>query len=137
MRHFLHLFPALLLMAALGVACTESFEDRCQREAREFTKKQCPRLIDKEACIVMDSMTFNRTPLGFTYHYHVQGQLDSRELLTDEKLEQFKEDLLANVRQDISLKPYKEKGFTFTYRYLSGSTGHLFTEAVIGPDDYR
>ena len=137
MRHFLHLFPALLLMAALGVACTESFEHRCQREAREFTEKQCPRLIDKEACIVMDSMTFGTAPLGFTYYYHVQGKLDNPDLLSEETLLNFRENLLANVRQDISLKPYKEKGFTFTYRYLSGSTGHLFTEAVIGPEDYR
>ncbi len=133
----LPLFPALLLTAVLCAACTERFEHRCQREAREYTEKQCPRLIDKEACIVMDSMTFGTAPLGFTYHYHVQGQLDNRELLTDEMLENFRQDLLSSVRQDISLKAYKEKGFTFTYRYLSASTGEVFTEAIITPEDYR
>ena len=57
--------------------------------------------------------------------------------LTDEMLENFRQDLLSSVRQDISLKAYKEKGFTFTYRYLSASTGEVFTEAIITPEDYR
>ena len=133
------LIPPLFLLGAATfvVACTERFEDRCRREAKEYTEKQCPRLIDKDACIIMDSMTFATEPIGFTYHYHVQGQLDNPELLTPETMENFRENLLNNVRKDISLKTYKEKGFTFTYRYLSASTGDVFTESVITPEDYK
>ena len=116
------------------VACTESFEDRCRREAREFTEKQCPRAVDK--FILLDSMTFTEDPVGFAYHYRVSGELDNPDLLTDAQMEQFRQQLLKNVRTDISLKQYKEKGFTFGYYYTSASTGKPFTQAVFGPEDY-
>ena len=46
----------LMAGAMLLTACQESLEDRCAREAKEFTEKNCPRAVDKE--IVLDSMTF-------------------------------------------------------------------------------
>ena len=117
------------------VSCTESFGERCRREAREYTERQCPRLIDKY--IVMDSMTYEDEPQGFTYHQTVQGELDNDSLLTPEALSTFQEELLARIRKDISLRRYKERGFTFTYRYTSASTGKLFTEVSFGPEEYR
>ncbi len=115
-------------------SCTESFEDRCRREAREYTERQCPRLVDK--CIVMDSMTYEDEPQGFTYHQTVQGELDDKELLTPDALSAFQEELLNRIRKDISLRRYKDRGFTFTYRYTSASTGDIFTEVSFGPEDY-
>ena len=117
------------------VACTESFEERCRREAREYTERQCPRLIDQY--IVMDSMTYEDEPQGFTYHQTVQGELDNDSLLTPEAISTFQEELLARIRKDINLRRYKERGFTFTYRYTSASTGKLFTEVSFGPEEYR
>ena len=117
------------------VACTESFEDRCRREAREYTERQCPRLIDQY--IIMDSMTYEDEPQGFTYHQTVQGELDNDSLLTPEAISTFQEELLARIRKDINLRRYKERGFTFTYRYTSASTGKLFTEVSFGPEEYR
>ena len=76
------------------VACTESFEERCRREAREYTERQCPRLIDQY--IVMDSMTYEDEPQGFTYHQTVQGELDNDSLLTPEAISTFQEELLDN-----------------------------------------
>lgn len=128
-------YSLFLLFSALAVmGCTESFEDRCRREAREFTERQCPRLVDKY--IIIDSMTYVAEPAGFTYHYRVQGELDNPEILTEEALNVFTSSLLDQVRKDISLKPYKERGFHFTYRYISSATGKLFTEAEFGPEDY-
>ena len=116
------------------IACTESFGERCRREAREYTERQCPRLIDQY--IVMDSMTYEDEPQGFTYHQTVQGELDNDSLLTPEAISTFQEELLARIRKDISLRRYKDRGFTFTYRYTSASTGKLFTEVSFGPEDY-
>ena len=42
----------------LLTACQESLEDRCEREAKEYTKKHCPALIAEN--IVMDEMTFEK-----------------------------------------------------------------------------
>ena len=111
--HLSRLLPLLLAVCVLS-ACTESFSDRCRREASEYTKRQCPRLVDKY--IVLDSMTYTESPAGFIYHYRVQGELDNTELLTDDALSEFTESLGKSLREDISLKTYKERGLHFTYR---------------------
>ncbi len=87
--------------------------------------------------MTMDSMTFVSDPVGFNYCYTIDGDLDNPELLTEEVLTTFHEELLTNLRQDISLKRYKERDFTFTYTYFSRSTGEKVTEAVITPDMYK
>ena len=125
----------LLLLVGLLTACTESFSDRCRREASEFTQRQCPRLVDKY--IILDSMTYSEAPAGFIYHYRVQGELDNPELLTADALSEFTASLGKSLREDISLKTYKERGLRFTYRYTSTRTGKLFTEASFGPEDYQ
>ena len=127
------------LMGLIGlislISCTESFEDRCRREAREYTARQCPRLVD--TYIVLDSMVFDESPIGFSYYYTVQGDLDNPDLLTDELMAEFKEAVLASLRKDISLKNFKERGFVFSYHYFSASTGELFTEVSFKPEEYR
>ena len=47
------------------IACQESLEDRCAREAKEFTSaKNCPSKIEKN--INIDSLTFEReTRIGY------------------------------------------------------------------------
>ncbi len=117
------------------VACTESFEDRCRREAREFTERMCPRAMTPG--MVMDSMVFVSDPIGFNYFYTLDGALDDSELLTQEVLSTFHDELLKNLREDISLKKYKERDFTFTYTYYSQSTGEVLTEAAFGPEEYH
>ena len=124
-----------IFIALLAVGCTESFEDRCRREAREYTERMCPRAMTPG--MVMDSMTFVGDPVGFNYFYTLDGDLDNPEVLTEEVLTTFQEELLRNLRQDISLKRYKERDFTFTYTYFSRSTGEKVTEAVISPDMYK
>ena len=123
-----------ILIFFLFTACTESFSDRCRREAREFTERQCPRLIAN--FIVLDSMTYAEEPQGFTYHYRLQGEWDDPELLTPDILEEFVQNVGKSLREDITLKTYKERGLHFTYRYVSASTGQLYTEATFGPEDY-
>ena len=85
----------------------------------------------------MDSMVFVDDPIGFTYYYTLDGALDDPELLTEEVLDAFHDELLLNLRQDINLKRYKERDFTFAYKYYSRSTGELLTEATIPPEDYK
>lgn len=130
-----YLFPIIAIGILFLSACTESFEDRCRREAREFTQKQCPRLVEEH--IIMDSMTYVESPQGFIYHYRVTGALDNPELLTADALEPIVENMRQHLRQDLSLRAYKERGLTFTYRYLSTSTGEPFVNATFGPEDYQ
>ncbi|MCR5180452.1 MAG: hypothetical protein K6C30_04465, partial [Bacteroidaceae bacterium] len=119
-RHILLIGASALLL--LG-ACTESFSDRCRREAQEYTERECPRLEGTN--VIMDSMTYASEPEGFTYHYRLTGELDDSTMYTEELLQQFEEQMRTSLRQNISLRPYKERGFTFTYRYSSDRTGSL------------
>ena len=82
-------------------------------------------------------MVFDEDPIGFSYYYTVQGELDNPELLTDELMATYKETILASLRNDISLRTFKERGFVFSYRYFSASTGELFTEASFTPEEYK
>lgn len=125
----------LLIVALTAVSCTESFEDRCRREAKEYSERECPRMVD--TFIRMDSMTFESEPAGLVYYYSVIGDLDNAELLTPDVVEDFRTRLLESIRNDINMKRYKDKGFQFTYRYRSDSTGKPFVEATFGPEDYK
>ena len=60
---------ALFLMA-----CQESLEDRCAREAQEFTRKNCPSKLDKN--INIDSLTFERATHTLHYYYTLTGIAD-------------------------------------------------------------
>jgi hypothetical protein len=130
-----YLYPIISIGILFLMACTESFEDRCRREAREFTEKQCPRLVEEH--IILDSMTYVEAPQGFIYHYRVTGELDNPELLTADALEPIIENMRQNLRQNLSLRAYKERGLSFTYRYLSDTTGEPFVDTTFGPEDYR
>lgn len=125
----------LLSLCAL-VACSESFEERCRREAREFTSKQCPRQLDE--CTTLDSMVFVDEPVGFAYYYRASNQLDADSIYADaERLEEFRDNLVQGIRSDIGLRQCKERGFTFTYIYTSASTGRLLMQHTVVPADYR
>jgi hypothetical protein len=123
-----------MMLVFAGSSCTESFSDRCRREAEEFTARQCPRLLSET--IILDSMVYVDEPQGFIYYHTVQGELDNDSLLTPERLADFRETLLQSIRKDLGLKRYKEHNFTFTYHYISASKGTTFTEASFGPDEY-
>ena len=125
---------SLFILLAVASSCTESFGDRCRREAEEFTARQCPRLLSE--FIVLDSMVYVDEPQGFGYYHTVRGELDNDSLLTSESMANFKEVLLQEIRKDLGLKRYKEHGFTFTYHYISASKGTTFTEASFGPEEY-
>ena len=60
----------VLLLAVLltFTACQESKRDRIEREAREFTEKNCPR-AEFEDLIILDSLVFhNDGSNNFTYY---------------------------------------------------------------------
>jgi len=122
------------VVLALG-SCTESFSDRCRREAKEYTERECPRL--EHQFVILDSMTYEDAPEGFTYHYRLTGDFDDTNILTPEVLHDFSEEIRLGLRQNIKLKAYKERGFTFTYRYLSDRNDSLLLEASFGPEDYN
>ena len=106
----------LLVTVVLGLtACHEDMAKRASREAQEFTKKSCP--MQMSDAIIMDSMTFDQATETVIYHYTLTGALDTT--ITDEMKKQTQEMMLDGVRNETSLKPYKDAGFGFRYVFRS------------------
>lgn len=123
----------MILTGMLFVACQESLEDRCQREAKEFTQRACPRHIDTE--IVLDSMTFDKENHTIGYCYTLQGSLDDPMRVDKTK---FSEALLLEVKNSTNIKLYKDAGYSFRYTYYSEkNSGTKLFEATFRDKDYR
>ena len=123
----------LMAGAMLLTSCQESLEDRCVREAKEFTEKNCPRAVDKE--IVLDSMTFEKATHTISYLYTLNGTLDDPQRIDSTH---FRELLLMEVKNSTNLKLYKDEGYAFRYAYYSQkNNGTKLFEATFRESDYR
>lgn len=123
---------ALLAVAALAAACQESLEDRCAREARQYTEKKCPARID--ATTTVDSFVFERATHTIHYYYTLSGAADNKEAI---EAASPREKLLQAVRNSTTDMDYKEAGYNFTYTYHSQADPSLtLFEATFTPKDY-
>ena len=123
----------LLLAAVLLTACQESLEDCCAREAKEFTKKQCPLKVAES--VVMDSMTFDKATHTISYIYSLDGVLDNADMLSKNNPRQL---LLGDLKNSTNLKLYKEAGYSFRYVYYSvKQKGTKLYEATFHESDYN
>ena len=107
-----------LIFAILTVvlaACQESLEDRCDREAKEYTKKNCPVKLDNYT--TLDSLTFERATHTLHYYYRLTGFADNRPgILTEvDAVDALKQEL----KNTTALRVYKENKYRFAYTYHS------------------
>ena len=132
-----HLYPALLAAAMLIItSCHRSGRDeQIAREAREFTEKQCPKMVDEG--LRMDSTTFDSRTRAYTYNYTALDNLDNPAIYTDQLKTQFRERLLSELRNSIGMKTYKEAGITIIYRYVSATTGNTLLEYQFTKEEYQ
>ena len=126
-----------LAIATIGMllltACQESLEERCEREAREYTEKKCPALIVEN--VTIDSMTFNKSSHTMTYYYTLDGVLDNAEAL---KKHDLRDILLKELKNSTQAQLYKEAGYNFRYVYFSTQKkGTKLFEATFHEKDYQ
>lgn len=114
------------------VACQESLEDRCAREAVEYTKKNCPAKIDNNT--TLDSLTFDRKTHTLHYYYKLTGFADQDGVL--EKVDAVT--VLKNeLKNSTSLRVYKENKYRFAYTYHSEKDPNkVMLEVVFTDKDY-
>ncbi|MBR5325000.1 MAG: hypothetical protein IKU49_00750 [Prevotella sp.] len=89
-------------------------EDRCAREAQEFTKKNCPVKLDNTTTI--DSMTFERATHTIHYYYRLTGVADNESTL--QKIDAVGM-LKSELKNATSLRVYKENKYRFAYTFHS------------------
>lgn len=115
------------------VACQESLEDRCAREAKEYTAKHCPVQVAPD--IIFDSMFFDKTSHLISYAYTVKGVLDDADIIQRNAP---REHLLMEVKNSTHLQLYKEAGYSFRYIYYSAQKrGTQLFSATFHKSDYQ
>lgn len=130
---------ALLSMIALLLlltACQESKRDRIEREAREFTEKNCPR-AEFDDLIVLDSLVFhNDGSNNFTYYYSIHG--DSTAIAEmHAKYDELYTALLTAVRNSVDLRHIKAEGLNIIYAYYNPESGEEIAAFTFYPEDYN
>lgn len=120
----------LLLAAFFFVSCQESLEDRCARELKQYTKKNCPAPVDEFT--TQDSVTYEADTRTIHYYYTLSGLADDKS-----KLGNARQILIDQLQNTTDLKAYKDKGFNFAYTYRSKSTGDILIEHRLTKEDYK
>ena len=122
-------FAAVLLLSA----CQESLEQRCAREAMEYSKKNCPAPIAKG--VTIDSMSFDVATHTLIYSYTLEGVIDDTATIRKNNP---REQMLQQLKNATAMKPYKDAGYNFRYTYYSKKKkGEKLFEATFQEKDYR
>ncbi len=124
------------LIALLGLVisgCQESLEDRCAREASEYTRKNCPTRIDENT--IIDSLTFERATHTVHYYYKLTGVADEERVFHE--IDAVGE-LRKTLKNSTSLKTYMDAGYRFAYTYHSAKNPQkLLFDVVFTEKDYK
>lgn len=129
----LHLFIFAFILFGM-TACSESLENRAAREAKEFTQKYCPTPeINNERT---DSTTFDKDTRTFTYWRTLTGKADNKAVI-DANKNKLNGVLLEAVKNNPSMKIYKENGFNFHFVYRSAKDKSILIETTFGEKEYK
>ena len=122
-----------VLSVLMLTACQETMDERCAREAREYTEKKCPaKIIDG---VTIDSLVFYPKSRTLTYYYTADGVIDNAEALKKYDLRGM---MLKELKNSTAMKDYKEAGYNFGYVYYSTKNkGTRLFEATFREKDYR
>ena len=126
----------LLIIATMAAlvctSCQESLEDKCAKEAAEFTSKKCPSRIDENTQI--DSMTFDKSTHTLAYWYHLTGNADNPEIF---KRVNLRKSLIEQIKNSTSMQAYKDAGYKFRYVYRSKKENKIYLDDTIARKDYK
>ncbi len=122
----------VVLFASILTSCQESLEDRCEREAKEYTRKNCPSQFDSN--IRIDSLTFERETHTLHYYYTLIGQADSEQVMDQI-------DVVSVVKKELknttTMKVYKDNKYNFKYTYRSEKDpNRIWSEVTLTAKDY-
>ena len=120
------------IAAFLFSSCQESLEDKCAKEAADFTRKKCPSKIDENTEI--DSMTFDKATHTLAYWYTLIGKADNPELF---KRVNLRKSLVEQIKNSTSMQAYKDAGYSFRYVYRSNKENKIYFDATIARKDYK
>ena len=125
-------FWVLSVIMLLLTACQESLEDRCARETKEYTRKNCPAKMDNN--IILDSLTFEKETHTLHYHYKLTGFADQDSIVKNIDAVNI---LKKELRNTTTLKLYKDNHYRFAYTYHSEKDPKkVLLDVVLTDKDY-
>lgn len=127
------------LSAALSIATLSSchhttLEDQAEKMAQEYTERNCP--TPKVDMAITDSVTFDRTTKTFNYYYRLTDKADDPRVIAQVKAK-FSKALVDAMKENTSLKVYKDASYNFNYIYRSDKTGQVLFQKLIKAKDYK
>lgn len=128
------LFIFLVSLVLVFSACQENFSDRCLREAKEYTRKNCPKQLQPE--IRMDSLTFSANSQTLKYYYTLFGKLDDVSAVENAK-DQMRVTMLNALKNDVSLRLYKSHDLSFEYIWYSASQKNKLLDITFTAEEYK
>ncbi len=127
---------ALLSLTLSLVSCQESRRDRIEREAHEYTEKNCPR-AEFQDIIYLDSLVCRNDSLdNYVYYYSVRADSAMVERMKS-GYDESRELLLKGVRNSIDLRYIKAERLNIVYAYYDARTHELIQKYVFTPEDYE
>ena len=116
------LFIPLVLVALLSACNQEKLENRAARECKEYTQKNCPYKVNEVT--TLDSLTFDVATHIFTRYFSIVTDSQSIQKAKENK-DEFAKKLIEEVRNETSMKTYKDNGYSFRFVYYSDADPSL------------
>lgn len=125
----------MLLCVTFLSSCQEKLNDRFEREAKEYTKKNCPQQCDDVT--VLDSLVFEQDGVGcLNVYYSLLLTQEEREQVMN-KLGELGDVNLKAVRNSLNYEMYRKAGVNFRYVYIDATIGDKIVEYNFSKKDYE
>lgn len=137
MRKFLIACAAtcgLLVAISLQSCHHETLEDKAQKIADEYTERYCP--TPEKSFQITDSITFDRNTLTFSYYYTLTGDADNKQAI-DKIRKDLSTTLLSQLKENTSMRVFKDAGYNFHYVYRSQKSGGILIEKSFSKKEYQ
>lgn len=124
----------LCIITSLSSCKRVTLEDKAERMAKEYTERNCP--TPPQDMTITDSITFNRATKTFSYYYTLTDKADNEKAI-DKLRPKLSKALIDNMKENTSLKTYKDASYNFKFIYRSQKSGQVLFEENITPKEYK
>lgn len=126
-----------LLVVPLVALCAchhETLEDKAQKIADDYTERYCP--TPEQDMTITDSITFDRAALTFNYYYTLTDRADDAKAISMVS-GKIRSTMLQQLKDNTSMKVFKDAAYRFHYIYRSKKTGDVLFETYFTQKDYK
>ena len=111
-----------------------NLEDLAAKTAEEYTERYCPTPFEDNQRT--DSVSFDRATHTFGYYYTLSGEIDDPEIVLKNK-KQIAISILGSLKDNTSMKEYKQAGYNFRYEFRSQKSVNILIEKTFTKKEYK